>query len=71
VFHCAIKRRIEGGREKETGKTGRWRHPVEMQRRRREVDLTRGPDRSVREEEGREKWATGGERPAERTGPLG
>jgi hypothetical protein len=43
------------------GGGGRWK----------EVDLTRGPGRSVREEEGREKWATGGERPAERTGPLG
>jgi hypothetical protein len=25
VFHCAIKRRIKGGRAKETGKTGRRR----------------------------------------------
>jgi hypothetical protein len=38
VFHCAIKKRIEGGRVKETGKTGRRRRPVEMQRRRREVE---------------------------------
>jgi hypothetical protein len=33
VFHCAIKRRIKGGRAKETGKTGRRRRPVEKQRR--------------------------------------
>jgi hypothetical protein len=47
VFHCAIKRRIDGGRAKETGKTGRWRRPVEMQRRRWEVEGG-GPDARAR-----------------------
>jgi hypothetical protein len=74
VFHCATKRRIEGGRAKETGKTGRRWRPVEMQRSRREVEGG-GPDVRARpvSERRRGKGEMGhwGERAAERIGPLG
>jgi hypothetical protein len=61
VFHCAIKRSIEGGRAKEAGKSGQRRAVVKSRggRWRLGVELVGGARVAVGEREGKRRWVGG------------